>query len=120
MKQISIRMKDRIRNYTTSIDQLLQNPPQSTDWKLVLESHLQQIVFFQHERLVHLIVTMTVAVLTLLSAGFALLTGLFTLLLLTGVLFLLFLCYLLHYFLLENQVQAMYVQYDRIQKHLHP
>ena len=114
MKQISIRMKDRIRNYTASIDQLLQNPPQSTDWKLVLESHLQ------HERLVHLIVTMTVAVLTLLSAGFALLTGLFTLLLLTGVLFLLFLCYLLHYFLLENQVQAMYVQYDRIQKHLHP
>jgi len=113
-------MKDRIRNYTASIDQLLQNPPQSTDWKLVLESHLQQIVFFQHERLVHLIVTMTVAVLTLLSAGFALLTGLFTLLLLTGVLFLLFLCYLLHYFLLENQVQAMYVQYDRIQKHLHP
>ena len=116
MKQISIRMKDRIRNYTASIDQLLQNPPQSTNWKLVLESHLQQIVFFQHERLVHLIVT----VLTLLSAGFALLTGLFTLLLLTGVLFLLFLCYLLHYFLLENQVQAMYVQYDRIQKHLHP
>ena len=71
-----------------------------------------RFLFFQHERLVHLIVTMTVAILTMLSMGIAIMTQILTLSLLTGVLVLLLIPYILHYYLLENEVQKMYEQYD--------
>ena len=59
-------MKKRIIDYRERIDRLLDEAPQETDWKGVIEEHLTQIAFFQHERLVHLIVTITFAILTLL------------------------------------------------------
>lgn len=107
-------MRKRILQYRKRIDALLQELPEGTDWADVLREHLQQIAFFQHERLVHLIVTMTVALLTLLSMGIALVTQIMTLLLLTAVLAVLLIPYILHYYLLENEVQKMYMQYDRL------
>ena len=107
-------MRKRILAYRKRIDALLQNMPDGINWSDVLGEHLQQITFFQHERLVHLIVTMTVAILTLLSLGTALVTQIMTMLIMTGVLALLFVPYILHYYLLENEVQKMYTQYDRV------
>ncbi|MGN0583973.1 MAG: hypothetical protein ACI4JD_00820 [Ruminococcus sp.] len=107
-------MRKRILAYRKRIDALLKNMPDGINWSGVLSEHLQQIAFFQHERLVHLIVTMTVAILTLLSMGIALVTQIMTMLLLTGVLAVLFIPYILHYYLLENEVQKMYTQYDRM------
>ena len=52
--------------------------------------HLIQVSFFQHERLIHLIVTVTFALLILLIP------------------------YIRHYYILENEVQKMYGQYDRM------
>lgn len=105
-------MGKRIKAYRKRIDALLRDKSDNTDWNRVLMEHLTQISFFQHERLVHLIVTMTVALLTLISLGIALMTSLLTMLLLTGALAILLIPYILHYFLLENEVQKMYVQYD--------
>ena len=62
-------MKNRILSYRNRIDDLLAHPEQISDLNAVIEEHLVQISFFQHERLVHLIVTVTVAILTLMSAG---------------------------------------------------
>lgn len=62
--------------YRRRIDALLAQHPENTDWNRILQDHLRQIAFFQHERLVHLIVTMTFAVLTMLSFGIVLLTQL--------------------------------------------
>jgi len=76
---------------------------------------LVQIAFFQHERFIHLIVTVTFAVLTMISflgcfvwAGisFFLLTGLFMALLIP---------YIRHYYILENGVQKLYEYYDCLQ-----
>ena len=78
------------------------------------EQLLIQIQFFQHERLVHLIVTMTFAVLTMLSFGIVLLTQLIQLTVLTAALLVLLIPYIFHYYLLENEVQKMYAQYDEI------
>lgn len=73
---------------------------------------LVQIGFFQHERLIHLIVTVTFALLTLISflgcfawpgISFFLLTGLFIILLIP---------YIKHYYILENGVQKLYEYYD--------
>ena len=107
-------MRKRILAYRRRIDALLAQHPETTDWNRILQDHLRQIAFFQHERLVHLIVTMTFAVLTMLSFGIVLLTQLIQLTVLTAALLVLLIPYIFHYYLLENEVQKMYAQYDEI------
>ena len=107
-------MKERILNYRKSIDQLLENPDSKTDWAKVLKTHMDQIAFFQHERLIHLIVTALVAVLMVMCIGIAIIAGKPSMFLLALPLFVLLVPYLGHYYLLENEVQKMYGQYDRI------
>ena len=45
-------MKKRIINYRLKIDNLLANPDKISkeEWKKILQEHLTQIAFFQHER----------------------------------------------------------------------
>ena len=73
-----------------------------------------QISFFQHERLVHLIVTVTVAILTLMSAGIFIATSYVPVIMLFTLLMVLLVPYIMHYYTLENEVQKMYAQYDRM------
>ena len=48
-------MKKRIITYRQKIDSLLANADNISpeQWNAILQEHLTQIVFFQHERLVH-------------------------------------------------------------------
>lgn len=107
-------MKKRILAYRKRIDKLLEENSNSTDRKKILEEHLQQIAFFQHERLIHLIVTMTFAIMTLISIGIAVIYEGTSFYLLTAALLILLIPYIYHYFILENEVQKMYEQYDKI------
>ena len=76
--------------------------------------HLTQISFFQHERLVHLIVTVLFAILEMFAIALAMFfPGIGTLLLVVVVLVLL-IPYIRHYYILENEVQKMYGQYDKL------
>ena len=113
-------MKKRIITYRQKIDALLANPDDiSPDcWSDVLQEHLIQIGFFQHERLVHLIVTVTFAILTLISIVAALMICNPALDALTLLFLVLLIPYIMHYYTLENEVQKMDVQYDRILEHL--
>ena len=111
-------MKERILSYRKRIDTLLSEKSPDTDWNLVLEEHLVQIGFFQHERLVHLIVTVTFAILTLISIVAALMICNPALYVLTLLLVVLLIPYIMHYHTLENEVQKMYEQYDRILEHI--
>lgn len=77
-----------------------------------------QIGFFQHERLIHLIVTVTFALLTVISFGIMLLSGFLPVIGLTVLLLVLLIPYIGHYYTLENEVQKMYKQYDEILKHM--
>lgn len=76
-----------------------------------LEMLLTRIKFYQHERLIHLIVTMTFAVMTVISFFMLITQGGTGAVLLS----LLFLCltvpYVMHYYFLENSVQALYRLY---------
>lgn len=80
------------------------------------EELLVQIGFFQHERLIHLIVTVLFALMTVLVFLFAMTE--FTLW--TGVLLLLLLVllipYIRHYYLLENGTQKLYQYYDKLEE----
>ena len=79
-----------------------------------MEEHLTQIGFFQHERLIHLIVTVTFALLEMLAILLSVIADSLFSLVLPVVILILLVPYIRHYYILENEVQKMYVQYDRI------
>lgn len=107
-------MKRRILTYMQQIDELLQAPPDDTDWDKAIQNHLTQIRFFQHERLIHLIVTVLFALMTTsVVVGLVSSSNIWLAILLIPLLILLF-PYINHYYLLENGVQKMYEQYDRM------
>ena len=83
-----------------------------------MEEHLNQIGFFQHERLIHLIVTVTFALLEMLAILLNVISDSLFSLLLPVVILILLVPYIRHYYILENEVQKMYTQYDEILKHL--
>lgn len=93
----------------------LENGSKTTDLEALRDEHLTQIKFFQHERLIHLIVTVLFALLEFIALYMFLSLGTIGTLLLTGAVLILLIPYIRHYYLLENEVQKMYVQYDRIQ-----
>lgn len=89
-----------------------------SDAKNMLKYMDRWIGYFQHERLVHLIVTVTFAILTLLSfIGFFISDEI----LFIGmcILFIITTCfYVEHYYLLENKTQYIYTLYDEIEKNI--
>lgn len=84
--------------------------------KKFIDEHLIKIKFFQHERFIHLIVTVTYALMDLLAFLFGI-TSQNILPVIIGYMMMCFLIpYVYHYFLLENGVQKMYRQYDEMIK----
>ena len=112
-------MRKRILEYRKYMDELLkrlESGETGEDIAHIKAEHLVQLGFFQHERLIHLIVTVLFAVLEFMAFLFTLIApGIGTILLVFVVLVLL-IPYIRHYYLLENEVQKMYVQYDRLEK----
>ena len=84
-------MKKMIEEY---LEEIKKNKPSKEDL-------LTHISFFQHERLIHLLVTIFTGIITIL-------------------LFLLMVClfipYIFHYYFLENKVQELYTIYDKQKK----
>lgn len=105
-------MKERILNYIKETDKIINKKENIT--KERINYHLIQIQQFQHERLIHLIVTVFVGTLAILFLLFGLLTENIGLLIVCFGLLFLFIPYILHYYLLENNVQKMYHQYDKL------
>lgn len=106
------RVEQRILHYRKYIDELLQR--EDADWDEIIKEHLIQISFFQHERLIHLIVTVTFALLEVIVIGLCVTAFSPGLGLLALALLVLLIPYIRHYYILENEVQKMYVQYDRL------
>ena len=114
-------MEQRILQYRKQIDEWLakmDNGEQITQELLreKLEEHLVQVGFFQHERLIHLIVTVTFALLEMLAIVLSVISDSLFTLLLPVVILILLIPYIRHYYILENEVQKMYVQYDRMRR----
>lgn len=109
-------MKKRILAYRKRIDLYLSGDLEIKDWQRVLDEHLVQVAFFQHERLIHLIVTVLFAVVTIAVFLVEIVTCYTPLLILLALLLVLLVPYIKHYYLLENETQKMYGQYDEILK----
>lgn len=109
-------MADRVRQYMAYIESLLESEDEDINWEEEMKKHLTQIAFFAHERLIHLIVTVTFAILAFLVFLFTINNFSISMLLLITALMILLIPYIKHYFLLENSVQDMYEQYDKMQE----
>jgi len=77
-------------------------------WRDLLAYHDQQIWWMQHERLVHLIIMLSVCLFALLSLGLVVLAPALPLFILLALLILLASAYIFHYYRLENGVQKWY------------
>ena len=105
-------MEQRILNYRKYIDELISQD--NSDWDAVIKEHLIQVSFFQHERLIHLIVTVTFALLEVIVIALSVVSLTIAVGLLAIALLVLLIPYIRHYYILENEVQKMYGQYDRM------
>ena len=59
-------MGEKIKRYIKKIDELLDAEDEGIDWENEMKKHLVQISFFAHERLIHLIVTVLFAIVTIM------------------------------------------------------
>ena len=112
-------MEKRIKSYRRYMDNLIEKLQQDgklqdMDIEALKKEHLTQISFFCHERLVHLIVTIVFALLEMLSLMLVVLSAEIYPMLLTVVILILLVPYIRHYCILENEVQKMYGQYDKL------
>lgn len=101
-------MKKYLYDYINKVDELLNNNKRITN--NIVEEHLIKIGFFQHERLIHLKVTLFYAIIFLLFTALGFVHYIFFSISVILLIFLIF--YVVHYFRLENGVQYLYKQYD--------
>ena len=82
--------------------------------KVDISDMVVKINFFQHERLIHLLITLFYCLMFLI---FLVLISLSYVFIIPAALLMIFLiCYIIHYFLLENGVQYLYKLYDDVAK----
>ena len=77
---------------------------------------LTQITFFQHERLIHLIVTVLFALMTIMTVVAILITTSIEVICLLVLLLVLLIPYVRHYYILENGTQKLYEYYDKLEE----
>lgn len=79
--------------------------------KIAPEDILKHIKWMQHERTIHLVITIFYAILFLLFLALIIVSYVFIIPAAILMIFLIF--YLAHYFSLENGVQSLYMLYDK-------
>ena len=109
-------MTKEIRAYLAILEQFFS--VEHTDEELLKfrTEMLKRIEFYQHERLIHLIVTMSFAVFFLLSLMMYFSVRQIGIMLLAVLLLVMTVAYIKHYYFLENSVQKMYKFYYKVEK----
>lgn len=107
-------MGKRLKEYIEYIEKKLEENMTEEERQKVKADLLVQISFFQHERLIHLIVTVTFAILTIMTLFSVFMVEEPMLLILLALLLVLLIPYIWHYYKLENGVQRLYKSYDKL------
>ncbi len=103
-------MRKYLQEYINELENDINEKKKFT--KEEIENVKTKISFFQHERLIHLLVTLFYVIYVLVFLGLSLLSKIFLIIFFIGLIFLIF--YIRHYFFLENAVQYLYKLYDKI------
>ncbi|HIR59239.1 MAG TPA: hypothetical protein IAB38_04240 [Candidatus Onthousia excrementipullorum] len=103
-------MKEYMKEYIKDIDDKIKANHKFS--KEEIDDFLFKMELFQKERVIHLVITLTYVFFTIL---FLFLTEYIFMMFIVFFILLIFdLCYVYHYFFLENSVQYMYKQYDKM------
>lgn len=108
-------LKNQMETYIKKIQDELEKNLSKEELEDLSCDYLTHIHFYQHERFIHLIVMVTVAVLTMMSLGLAFMQF-NEMFIVAGMFFVLLVPYIFHYMYLENTVQKMYLKYDEIRE----
>lgn len=107
-------MKSQIQTYNNYITKKLEENNVYEDWEKISEDYLIKISFYQHERLIHLIVTVLFAIMETIVVTATVITDSLGLMILSAAILVLLIPYVAHYYFLENTVQKMYLVYDEM------
>lgn len=110
-------MWEELKRHEAFVRELLAQPDVA-GLAAVRDHHDRRVRDFQHERLIHLLVTLFVALFALLAIGWGLLRPSLAAAALAALLLALTAAYLLHYFRLENGVQRLYALSLRLDERL--
>ena len=109
-------MTKQIRAYLAVLQEFFSGEHSEEELLKMRAELLQRIAFYQHERLIHLIVTMSFGVFFMLSLIMYFTQGGIGLLLLIVIFLVMLAAYIKHYYFLENSVQKMYLYYYKVEK----
>ena len=104
-------MKKYLEEYIRETDKKIN---ENKITKKDIEDHLIKINFFQHERLIHLLVTLSYAVYLFLSI--IIFTKIWQFVVIVYIILIILLFYVKYYFFLETRVQYLYKEYDNMEK----
>ncbi|MGN0642043.1 MAG: hypothetical protein ACI4JJ_02750 [Huintestinicola sp.] len=105
-------MKKYIRAYIASVEKALADD--GTDLRKLREELLIQTGFIQHERLIHLIVTVFVGLVLFIGLVVFFVSEMTAFLAVCALLLVLTFAYLAYYYFIENSTQQLYRLYNRI------
>lgn len=104
-------MTREIRQYLAFIKALLERNDPNTNWRRVERELLLRIAFYQHERLIHLLIMLAFAAFTAVALILAVIIQTPVFFVLVALFLILLVPYIGHYYFLENSVQKLYRQY---------
>ncbi len=107
-------MKKYLELYIKETEKKIQNKITQDD----IDELLNKIKFFSHERLIHLLVTLSFALFSLILTVVCINKVNTLLIVVCLVLYIMLFFYIIHYFFLENGVQYLYKLYDQMIKKL--
>ncbi len=105
-------MGKKLKEYISALQLLIESGKATENIEAQKKELLTEISFWQHERLIHLLVTILFAMLTMSVFILILFYPSYGVLALLAALLALLVPYIKHYFILENGVQTLYVLYE--------
>ena len=109
-------MGKKLKAYILSLQKLLESNTDIPDIDSLKSELLTEIQFWQHERLIHLLVTILFALLTMSVFIVLLFYRELSVLILLAALLALMIPYIRHYYILENGAQTLYTVYEELTK----
>ena len=109
-------MTKQIREYLDYLEGFFATEHTNEEYMTQRELMLKRIALYQHERLIHLLVTLAFGVFFLLGLMMYLIVGGVGLMLLSILFLGLLVPYIKHYYFLENSVQKIYTYYYKIER----
>jgi len=107
-------MVDYLKKQQKYVEEELVKNQAGFDWKKLSKLHERKIKYLQHERLIHLLVTLFIALFTLLTIFFTIATERWIFGLVALLFVILLIPYLFHYRSLENGIQRLYELSEKI------